>query len=402
MNEKQIVFDSVVFDKEDKTFTILDGTIGTYSLEEVVKCTILGESSKFRGKTEPFAHTVITGVGVATAPLFEPGFYVGIKVTMKNGDILAIYISKKEVRMNTDGYFHDYEIAQKIKKAIDLKGDVKLSTKEKNIQQVKKSGNKFKVLHKDMVQFWKGRSIFMILAIIGGILVSLYKIDLKKMFPYLGGKERFDTIVENAVYKLDELASFDIHDHERNTIVHIENNAKNKDYIAEICDGTKCDVYEYKENKVFVTSNGNRKEILPERIINEEQRFFEITNLDQFVGKTNYLYDMFGELDEKFTEGLPRKDERGNYHSWTHAKEGLRRFTEDYTLTKESSTSIYTRENRLYIDNETETQLDDYAPYTLTIHINEDGYITLAKLDFEDEGFEDREFDYTFTNLMER
>ena len=84
MKENQIVFDSVVIDVEDKTFTILDGSIGTYLLEDIEKISVLGEYAKSRGKTPAFTHTVISGIGVVSAPLFEPTFYVGLKIVLKN------------------------------------------------------------------------------------------------------------------------------------------------------------------------------------------------------------------------------------------------------------------------------------------------------------------------------
>lgn len=117
MNEKQIVFDSVVFDKEDKTFTILDGTIGTYSLEEVVKCTILGEKASRKGRKKPFTHYVLIDPGFKN--IFEPAIYIGLKVDMKNGDAIAIYVSKEKTYVNTTLFLKDMDEANRIKKIID-------------------------------------------------------------------------------------------------------------------------------------------------------------------------------------------------------------------------------------------------------------------------------------------
>ena len=38
----KITFDSVIFDTEEKNFTILDGSVGTYSYKEIKKCKELG------------------------------------------------------------------------------------------------------------------------------------------------------------------------------------------------------------------------------------------------------------------------------------------------------------------------------------------------------------------------
>lgn len=109
---------SVIFNKEQKTFTILDGTKGTYPYTDILKCSVLNEDAKFRGKTAPFMHCVLSGVTMA-ALYCEPTFYVGLRVFMKGGKSIAIYVSKKPTTMNTDVFFEDNKEAQEIKKRID-------------------------------------------------------------------------------------------------------------------------------------------------------------------------------------------------------------------------------------------------------------------------------------------
>lgn len=61
MSESKVEFKSVVFNEEAKTFMILDGTEGTYSCNEIMKCSIKNEEAKYRGKTKPFLHQVLGG-----------------------------------------------------------------------------------------------------------------------------------------------------------------------------------------------------------------------------------------------------------------------------------------------------------------------------------------------------
>lgn len=118
MKENMIRFDSVIFDKEKKTFTVLDGSKGTYSYKEIVRCSILSEDANYKGKTDPFVHQVLSGVTVPMA-IIERSIYVGLKIKMSDGSIIAVYVSKEKTRMNTDVYFKDMEEAKKIKQLID-------------------------------------------------------------------------------------------------------------------------------------------------------------------------------------------------------------------------------------------------------------------------------------------
>ena len=122
MSENRILFDSVIFDKEDKTFTIVDGSIGVYSFYDVKKCEIINEDAKVHGKGEPFSRRVM-GNGMHYGPSFgmvnafaDRAFYVGILLILKDGKKLAIYISKKATYQNTTLHIKDKEEARKIKR----------------------------------------------------------------------------------------------------------------------------------------------------------------------------------------------------------------------------------------------------------------------------------------------
>ena len=118
MSEGFIAFESVIFNDNDRVFTILNGTKGTYSYTEIKKCSVLNEDSKFYGKTEPFLHQVLGGTTFVTM-LGEPTVYGGLKLTMSDERSLAIYVSKVKTVTNSDKYMEDHKAAEEIKSLID-------------------------------------------------------------------------------------------------------------------------------------------------------------------------------------------------------------------------------------------------------------------------------------------
>lgn len=117
-NETIIPFQDVIFNKANQTMTIINGTTGTYSLKAIKECAVVNEDAKYHGKEKPFAITVSTGplpVGLFT----ERSFFVGLKVTLKDDTVLAIYTSKTATRNNTDLHKRDTQEAKRIKKILD-------------------------------------------------------------------------------------------------------------------------------------------------------------------------------------------------------------------------------------------------------------------------------------------
>ena len=105
--------DSVMIDKDNQTFEILDGSNGIYDLKDIKKARIAYEIASFRGKTDPFVHQFLGGASFNTA-ILEPKIYVGIKITTNDGSVKAIYVSKKPVLYHSDLYFQDEKMANKI------------------------------------------------------------------------------------------------------------------------------------------------------------------------------------------------------------------------------------------------------------------------------------------------
>ena len=105
-------FKSVFFDHENRTFTILDGTKGEYKVDDILRYGIFNEKAKYKGKGVPFTAVIPRGPG---APgLFYSQLYVGLKITLKDESVLAIYVSQEQTQVGTDQYVRDDKEAKEI------------------------------------------------------------------------------------------------------------------------------------------------------------------------------------------------------------------------------------------------------------------------------------------------
>lgn len=98
----------------------VDGKRCLYS--DILKCSIQNEDAHFKGKTKPFTHTILGGT-TFMAGAIEPMMYVGIKLTLRDGSVIPLYVSKEKVLFNSDMYLSDEKeaesILREIKKRID-------------------------------------------------------------------------------------------------------------------------------------------------------------------------------------------------------------------------------------------------------------------------------------------
>jgi addiction module RelB/DinJ family antitoxin len=115
--EQGIHFRSIIINRTARTFTILDGTKGTYSFDDIQKMKVMNEEAGFRGKDEPFLHQMLGGASAFVG--IEPQTYVGIKIITKTHDVLGVYVSKKPVNMGSDAYKKDHQEAEKIASLLD-------------------------------------------------------------------------------------------------------------------------------------------------------------------------------------------------------------------------------------------------------------------------------------------
>ena len=102
------------FDDLKKQFAIESGT---YSYCDVARVSVLNEKAKYKGKGVPFTAILPSGP-LPAGILQDPYLFVGVKVVLKDGTVLAIYISKEKTMVNTDQYIQDRKVAEKIKEVM--------------------------------------------------------------------------------------------------------------------------------------------------------------------------------------------------------------------------------------------------------------------------------------------
>ena len=98
------------FDDLNKQFAIESGT---YSYCDVARVSVLND----KGKGVPFTAILPSGP-LPAGILQDPYLFVGVKVVLKDGTVLAIYISKEKTMVNTDQYIQDRKVAEKIKEVM--------------------------------------------------------------------------------------------------------------------------------------------------------------------------------------------------------------------------------------------------------------------------------------------
>ena len=104
----------IKFDNINKQFTIPSGT---YSYSDVVRVSVLNEKAKHKGKGVPFKAILPSGP-LPSGILQDPYLFVGVKVVLKDGTILAIYVSKEKTMVNTNQYIQDRKVAEKIREVM--------------------------------------------------------------------------------------------------------------------------------------------------------------------------------------------------------------------------------------------------------------------------------------------
>lgn len=94
----------------NKQFTIPSDT---YSYSDVVCVSVLNEKAKYKGKGVPF--TAILPSGPLPSWIQQnPYLFIGVKIVLKDETVLAIYVSKEKVLLNSDMYLSDLKEAKSI------------------------------------------------------------------------------------------------------------------------------------------------------------------------------------------------------------------------------------------------------------------------------------------------
>lgn len=118
MKENKITLKNVIFDKSNKTMTILKGDEGTYPYTEINKCQILFEDYRFSKKTSPFTHNVLVA-SFQPINMLEGKVLVGIRIWMNDGSKVHIYVSDEPIVIRSEKFFSDEKEAKAIKQLID-------------------------------------------------------------------------------------------------------------------------------------------------------------------------------------------------------------------------------------------------------------------------------------------
>lgn len=113
------VENSILFDDENKAFSICDGSIGIYRYEDVVKGQIVYEHAKYKGKSPMFSHRVLVSTLNASIFVEMKKVYVGVEITLLNGERVYVYISKGPVIQHNYQFKEDYKVAKQIVEKMD-------------------------------------------------------------------------------------------------------------------------------------------------------------------------------------------------------------------------------------------------------------------------------------------
>ncbi len=97
----EINFGHIVFDKEEKTFTIDKGSVGTYSYLEIKSARIVSEDSHYTERSEPFSHQVVVSRILQTMQFFPKDVYIGVEIVMKDERKLYVYIEGEASQCNS-------------------------------------------------------------------------------------------------------------------------------------------------------------------------------------------------------------------------------------------------------------------------------------------------------------
>lgn len=118
MRENIITLKNVIFDKNEKTFTILKGDEGTYPYTEISKCQILFEDYRFSKKTSPFTHNILVAT-FQPINMLEGKVLAGMRIFMKDGSKVHIYVSDEPMVIRSEKFFEDEKEAKNIKDLIN-------------------------------------------------------------------------------------------------------------------------------------------------------------------------------------------------------------------------------------------------------------------------------------------
>lgn len=103
-----------------------------YPLDKIRKVSILNEDAKYKGKTKPFSHQVLSGVTMLMPIAANPTLYVGLRIVLDDDSMHHVYISEKPVQINSDAYFADRKEAECLSDLLEQNRTSSVRQAEKN------------------------------------------------------------------------------------------------------------------------------------------------------------------------------------------------------------------------------------------------------------------------------
>ena len=111
-------YKNVKFDKNNKNMNIEKGSVGVYSYVNIKKCSIHHEEERWHGKEEPFTHCSLV-MPLSGGGICSTNVLTGLKLIMKDGTKIYIYISNEANQINSLNFYTDLKEAERVKKIID-------------------------------------------------------------------------------------------------------------------------------------------------------------------------------------------------------------------------------------------------------------------------------------------
>lgn len=110
MNQRQ----DILFDPQNQTIQIFDGSIGTYTYKDIIKSQILYEHAPYKGKSKMFSHRVLISTFNNSLFIEMKKVYIGIEIKLLNKDPVYVYISKEPVIQHNQQFKEDLKRAKQI------------------------------------------------------------------------------------------------------------------------------------------------------------------------------------------------------------------------------------------------------------------------------------------------
>lgn len=102
----ELQFGNIGVNKVEKTFSIVEGSVGSYDYRDVIAIQIIYEEDRYKGKTPMFSHVLQRG-SILSNCLYIGNVWCGLCMQLQNGLILYAYMSKQATQYNSLQFHED-------------------------------------------------------------------------------------------------------------------------------------------------------------------------------------------------------------------------------------------------------------------------------------------------------